>query len=97
MAVLRTEPLVEIRRIASHGSGQKNLKGKGRTATEACRNCMAVARECLPDMEERGPASEGNAAVGGGTGRRVERESRRWRAAPCTAAAEGRRTDGRRK
>jgi hypothetical protein len=83
--------------IASHGSGQKNLKGKGRTATEACRNCMAVARECLPDMEERGPASEGNAAVGGGTGRRVERESRRWRAAPCTAAAEGRRTDGRRK
>jgi hypothetical protein len=56
-----------------------------------------TARERLLDVEERGPASEGNATVGGGTGRRVERESRRWMAAPCTAAAEGRRTGGRRK
>jgi hypothetical protein len=52
--------------IASHGSEQKNLKGKRRTATEARRNCVAVARECLPDVEGRGMASEGDV----GTGRR---------------------------
>jgi hypothetical protein len=51
-------------RIASHISGQKELKREGRTATEARRNGVATARECLPDVEERGSASEGNAGGG---------------------------------
>jgi hypothetical protein len=40
----------------------------------ARRNGVVAARERLPDVEERGTASEGNAAVGGGIGRRVERD-----------------------
>jgi hypothetical protein len=48
----------------SHGSGQKNLKGKGWTATRAHRNCVAVARERLHDVEGQGMASEGDAGTG---------------------------------
>jgi hypothetical protein len=50
--------------IASHVSGQKKLKREGRTATEAHRNSVAAARECLPDVVGRGMASEGNADGG---------------------------------
>jgi hypothetical protein len=68
-------------RIASHISGQKELKREGRTATEARRNGVATARECLPDVEERGSASEGNA--GGG---RRDRATRGERSGWCRAA-----------
>jgi hypothetical protein len=80
--------------MATHGSGQGNLKGKGWTATGAHQTCVAVAWVCLPDVEGRGIASEGDAGTGRRSGRRVERASRRWRAALCTAAAGGRNCSG---
>jgi hypothetical protein len=46
------------------------------------------------DVEGRGVASEGDAGTGRRAGRRVERASRRWRAALCTAAAGGRNCSG---